>query len=106
MVLIVWVQFPAGKEQDITMNKKNVDLQQQEVQKMVTLERFMDSFRDALHKAMAEGDISQNELARRLGQTSSNVSQALASGNMTASTMANMAAAVGYRMLVEFRPIR
>lgn len=79
---------------------------QAEVQRAVTQELFLDSFMTEMDRIMVEQGINQAELARRLGQTSSNLTQLKYGGNLSSQTMSNIAAALGHRIMVRFKPMR
>jgi hypothetical protein len=78
-----------------------------DVQRAVSQELFVESFVNEMERIMTAENITQAELARRLGQTPSNITQVLRyGGNLSASTMANIALGLGCRLVVRFKPIR
>ncbi len=78
-----------------------------EVQKAITCEVFVESFISEMERIMREKNISQAELARRLGCSPSNITQLMRyASNMNALTMANIATALEQRISVRFKPLR
>ena len=78
-----------------------------EVQKAIALELFVESFVAEMEAIMRRDNISQAELARRLGCSPSNITQIMKySSNLNAATMANISTALDHRIVVRFKPLR
>jgi transcriptional regulator with XRE-family HTH domain len=96
------------------MNGKNVDqpkgwlqanLQDPEFQRLYAREELIEDFLGAVEEAMQQQGVSRSDLANRLGCKPANITQIMRrTRNLTASTMVDIAFALGLRLQLQVEP--